>query len=343
MRRFATFPLIVAALAVVAFAPAVAAAPWKLATLVPDGSVWDRALREMSEEFSDATDGRVSLRVYPGGVAGDETDIVRKLRIGQLHAAALTTAGLSEIDEGFSVFSTPLLFQSYDELFGVLEAVEPELRRRLADAGFELLHWGHGGWVHVFSKERVATLADLKGMKLFAWAGDDARVQLFRTSGFQPVALASTDVLTGLQTGLIEAYPTTPLAALSLQWFRQTPHMSEIGLAPLVGAVIVSRRSFDRLDDGDREQIRQIARGYGERLAAEIPEQDEKAVTEMKQRGLTVVPVEDEENWHAAARDFVATSRGDLVPAGLLDTIVGELEALRAALPPRAETTESSP
>ncbi len=305
------------------------AAPLKLATLVPDGSVWDRALKEMGAEFVTATDGRVSFRVYPGGVAGDETDIVRKLRIGQLHAAAVTVAGLAEIDEGFSVFATPLLFESYDELLHVLDRLEPELRRRLDAGGFELLHWGHGGWVHVFSKRPVRTLNDLKAMKLFAWAGDDSRVQLFRESGFHPVALASTDVLTGLQTELIEAYPTPPLAALSLQWFRQTPYMSEIGLAPLIGAVIVSKGSWGRIDETDRRKVREIAARYEDRLAGEIPGQDAKAIEEMRQRGLEVVAVEDPAAWQEAADEFAATSRGDLVPADMLDAVLREIETFR--------------
>jgi TRAP-type transport system periplasmic protein len=319
-----------------AAAPAPAAAQLKLATLVPDGSIWDVALKEMSAEWSQATDGRVSLRIYPGGVAGDEADIVRKMRIGQLHAAELSVSGLNEIDAAFSVFATPLLFESYDELLYVLDKLGPELERRLDAGGFTLVHWGQGGWVRMFSKRPVRTLADAKSMKLFAWAGDDARVQLFRQSGFQPVALASTDILTGLQTGLIDAYPTPPLAALSLQWFRETPYMSEIGLGPLVGAVVVSNRAWAGIPEGDRAALLRIAEGYGKRLATEVPKQDDEAVAEMQRRGLEVVPVQDAAAWRAAAEKFAADSRGGLVPADILDQVQREIAAFRSA---RAEAT----
>ena len=313
-----------------------AASPLKLATLVPDGSIWDRALKEMSSEWGAATDGRVTLRIYPGGVAGDEADIVRKMRIGQLQAAALSVPGLAEIDPAFGVFATPLLFESYDELFHVLEALGPEFERRLAAKGFALAHWGHGGWVHLFSKRPAPTLDAVKGLKMFVVAGDEARVQLWRSSGFQPVALATTDILTGLQTGLIDAYPTPPLAALSLQWFRETPYMAEIGLAPLVGAVIVAERSWTRIDNDDRAALLRIAERYEERLASEIPTQDLLAVEEMKRRGLTVVEVEDEAVWREAAEAFARTARGELVPAEILDAVVAELAAFRRA---RAETS----
>lgn len=306
-----------------------AATQLKLATLVPDGSIWDLALKDLGAEWSRVTDGRVGLRIYPGGVAGDEADIVRKMRIGQLHAAALTISGLAEIDDAFSVFATPLLFESYDELLYVLDKLAPELERRLEAGGFTLVHWGHGGWVRLFSKRAVRSLADAKGMKMFAWAGDDARVQLFRRSGFQPVALASTDILTGLQTGLIEAYPTPPLAALSLQWFRETPYMSEIGLGPLVGAVVVAQRAWAGVDEADRADLLRIAEGYGERLASEVPEQDEQAVAEMQRRGLEVVAVEDAAAWRAAAEKFAADSRGGLVPSDILDRVQSEIASYR--------------
>jgi len=307
-----------------------AAAPLKLATLVPDGSIWDQALKEMSAEWEAATDGRVSLRIYPGGVAGDETDVVRKMRIGQLHAAALTVTGLAAIEPAFGVFATPLLFESYDELFHVLAKLGPDFERRLAAKGFVLIYWGHGGWVHLFSKTPAATLSDVKSLKMFAWAGDDARVQLWRKSGFNPVALASTDIMTGLQTGLIESYPTPPLAALSLQWFRETPYMSDVGLAPLVGAVIVAERSWNKLEESDRDALLDIASRFEERLANEIPNQDAEAIVQMTQRGLTVVEAEDAPAWAEAAGEFARESRGDLVPGDVLDAVLAELAAYRS-------------
>lgn len=315
------------------------AAPLKLATLVPDGSVWDQALKEMGSDWSRATEGRVALRIYPGGVAGDESDIVRKMRIGQLHAAALSVTGLGEIDEAFSVFATPLLFEDYEELDHVLEKLGPELERRLEAKGFVFVHWGHAGWVHLFSKRPARTVADVKAMKMFAWAGDDARVQLWRRSGFQPVALASTDILTGLETGLIESFPTPPLAALSLQWFRETPYMTSIGFAPLIGAVIVSKKSWDRISAEDRGRLLAIAERYEARLADEIPRQDRQAIEEMAQRGLEVVPVEDPAAWERAAADFVRGSRGELVPVDIFDAVQEALAEYRA----RASKADESP
>ena len=214
----------------------------KLATLVPGGSVWDKALKSMGSGWKRETEGRVSLRIYPGGVAGDEPDVLRKMRIGQLHAGTFTVRGLIEIDDSFEALAIPLFYDSYDEFFYVLRKVEAELRKRTRAKGYELIQWGHGGWVHVFSAKPVASVDDLRKLKLFVSAGDDKVVQWWRGRGFRPVALAMTDIMTGLHTGMIELLPTTPLAALSLQWFRHTPYMLDVPLTPLIGATVISNR-----------------------------------------------------------------------------------------------------
>lgn len=311
---------------------AMAATTVKMATLVPDGSVWDRALKEMGARWQADTGGDVRLRIYAGGVAGDEPDIVRKMRIGQLHAAALTVAGLSTIDEAFDVFQVPMFFESYDELFHVLAAIRPTLEARLEERGFVLLNWGHGGWVHLFSKQPVREVDDLRQQKIFSWSGDEAMFRLWRQNGFQPVSLAATDILTGLQTGMIEALPTTPLAALSLQWFRQTPHMQDIGLAPLVGATVVTKKIWDRIGTAHQGALRAAAAVLEKTLETEVPDQDARAVEQMKERGLTVTEIGDATvaRWREIAETFAASQRERVEAKDVLDLARAARDAFRA-------------
>lgn len=304
----------------------------KLATLVPEGSVWDRILRQMGSDWAEATDGRVRLRLYPGGVAGDEPDVLRKMRIGQLHAGTFTVAGLSEVDDAFNLFEIPFFFRSYDELFYVLEKMTPYFAQRLEENGYVLIHWGNGGWVHFFTAKRAASVEEMRKLKIFVWAGNDHASQWWKSRGFQPIPLAYTDILTGLQTGMIEAAPTTPLAALSLQWFRLTPYMPDMGLAPLAGATVVSKRAWNRISEADRAHLLAIARETGARLQEEIPEQDRRAVEEMVKRGLTVVPVEGTEHeaaWRQVAEAFAASMRGSTVPEETYELALGHLEEYR--------------
>ncbi len=302
--------------------PAAAQAPQvvKLATLVPDGSVWDKALREMGAEWATSTQNRVTLRVYPGGVAGDEPDVVRKIRIGQLQAAAVTTAGLASIDPAFHLFNIPMFFDSYPELYATLQALEPALKQRLEAKGFVLLNWGHGGWVYFFTKNPAESVDGLKKAKLFVWAGDDQMVQQWKSLGFQPVALAATDIMTGLQTGMIDAYPTTPLLGLSLQWYKMTPNMVGLGMAPLVGGLVVSKSAWAKISDADRAKLLAAGQRMEHRLQVEVPRQDTTAVREMEKRGLKVVKVSpaNTAQFRAAAEQFAAGIPGSRVPPEVL-------------------------
>ena len=289
-RRWITIALIAAG--VLAGGAALARTTLKLATLAPDGSVWHEGLMEMGVVWSEATGGEGMMRVYPGGVAGDEPDMVRKMRTGQLQAASLTASGLMKIDGAFAVFSMPLFYESYDQMWYVADALEPVMRARLEERGFVLVNWGLGGWVHIFTKRPISRVEDLKKVKMFASAGDDDWVQLWKGRGYEPVPLAMTDIQTGLQTGLIEGLPTTPLAALSLQWFRHVPHMYETGLAPLIGATIVTTKAWERMSEAERDALLSAGKALEARLRREVPGQDLKAIEEMKKRGLTVTPAD---------------------------------------------------
>lgn len=308
----------------------------KLATLAPDRSVWANVLSEMAAEWKEATQGRVTLRIYPGSVAGDDPDIVRKMRIGQLHAGTLTQTGLSEIDTAFNIFNTPLFFRSYDEYFYVLEQLEPELEKILNDRGFELLHWGHGGWIHLFATKPVHSVDDLKGLKLFVWAGSDKLVRWWRDAGYKPVPLAFPDVTMGFQTGMLESMPNTPLAALSFQNYRSTPYMLGMGFAPFIGATLVTTKAWGRIDAADREAITESVDKAAERFRTEVPEQDTMAIAQMEKRGLTVVSVDDPamlQQWRAEAEKFAAAMREDFVPVDIYDLAVEARQRYRDANP----------
>jgi len=298
----------------------------KLGTAAPDGSVWHRELQEMAATWGRETGGAVTLRVYAGSVAGDEPDMVRKIRLGQLQAASISVIGLSRIDKAFEVFAIPMFYESYDELFFVMDALEPVMAQRVAERGFVFLGWGLAGWARLFTKSPVRTVDDLRDLKMFASAGDDSWVQYWKNNGFRPVPLAVTDILTGLQTGLIDGLPTTPLAALMLQWYRHTPYMIDIDLAPLIGATIVGDKAWDRIPAEARPTLIASAQELEEVLRREIPKQDDEAVREMTQRGLKVLsPTEAEErvdSWRKLAEELARDMRGAMVPTDVYDSAV---------------------
>ncbi len=332
--RLVLFALVALALS---RAPLAQTAAIKLATVVPDGSIWDKAIKQMGADWSKATDGRVSLTVFSGGSQGDEPTVLRKMRLNALQGASLTVVGLSTIDWSFNVFDIPFFFQSYDELNAVIDKLTPLLKQRAEAKGFVLVHWGHGGWLQVFSKNPVQTVADLKTAKLYTSAGDDKMTQWYKANGFQPRAMAMTDVLTGLTTGMLDAMPTPPLAAMAFQWYKQTPYMLDIGLSPLVGATVLTKKTWDSLSAADRAKVSEIASGVEKQLQVDVPKGDSLAIMLMSNQGLKVTKANGPE-WQQMADSLAKTMRGQMVPPDVFDLALKERDAFRqrkAPVPPK--------
>jgi len=304
----------------------------RLATLVPDGSIWDKNLKLMASEWTKLSGGRVGVNIFPSGALGDEPEVVRRMRFDNPQAAALTVVGLSEIDDAFNVFSMPFFFESYEELYAVIGRMAPTLSQRLDQKNLVLVAWGHGGWAQIFTTKPVKTLADLRQIKLFTSAGDERMVQWYKTNGFQPRALAMTDILTGLTSGMIEGLPAPPTAANAFQWFRQTKYMLNVGIAPVVGAVVVTKKTWSAIGEADRAKFLETARTMESRLEVEIPKQDSASIEEMKKRGLVVTTAEGPE-WRTIAQTFATSMRGVMVPPDIYDMAVKERDAYRQKKP----------
>jgi TRAP-type transport system periplasmic protein len=290
----------------------------KLATVVPDGSIWDKNLKQMADEWKQATDGRVNVTVYGGGSQGDESTVLRKMRLDALQAASFTAVGLGTIDSAFNVFDIPFFFESYDELNYVTDKLTPAIKKKIEPKGFVLLNWGHGGWTQVFTKKPVQTVDDLRKVKLYTSAGNDRMVQWFKSNGFEPRAMAMTDIMTGLTTGMIDGLPTPPLAAMFFQWYKQTPYMLDIGLAPIVGATVVTTKTWKSISDADKPKLLAAAEGVEQRLRVDVPKQDQSSIETMTKAGLTVTKATGPE-WKTQLDSLAKTMRGEMVPADIFD------------------------
>ncbi len=317
---------LVLALSVLLIAPAAQAAPIvvKLATVAPEGSLWHLMVKDMAERWRQASEGRVVVRIFPGGIAGDEGDVVRKMRIGQLQAAAVTKGALQDIDPAAMALMIPMLYASYAELDYVRNQLAPELESRMAAKGFVVLNWGDAGWVHIFAKRPVVRPDDLKARKLFVWAGDSVTLDLYRGAGMNAVPLAVTDVLPGLQAGLIDAFDTTPLAALAFQWFAKAPHMTDLKWAPLVGATVIARATWERIPADLRPALLTAAREAAAARRDDIRRMEGEAVGVMQKYGLQVVAVTPEARaqWQRSAEEVYPVLRGKLVPPEYFDAAV---------------------
>jgi len=300
----------------------------KLGTIAPDGSPWLDAIRGMAEEWKAATGGKLEFRIYPGGVVGDDPDMVRKMRIGQLQAAALSNTGLYDIAHEMQALQMPMMITSYEELDYVRDRMAPKLEAILEAKGFKVLNWGDAGWIHFFSQQPLLRPADLKPMRLWVWAGYPAYVEAWKDGGYHPVELASTDILTGLQAGLINAFPAPPLLALANQWFGVAKQMCDVKWAPALGATVITTKAWQTIDPGVREKLLASSREAGLRLRGEVRKLDDEAIAAMVKRGLVVnhIPPEGVAEFERVAIDSAYPKLiGHVVPA----EIVAEVQKLR--------------
>jgi TRAP-type C4-dicarboxylate transport system substrate-binding protein len=304
----------------------------RLGTLAPRGTSWHRSLLQMGEKWRAAQGPGSAFIVYTDGSQGGEADMVRRMRVGQLNAALLSVVGLTEIDDSVAALQKmPLVFRSWEEVDHVRDKLRPGLEKRFLEKGFVVLFWGDAGWVRFFSKEPAVRPADYRRMKVFAWAGDNPQVDIMKALGYQPVVLEISDILPGLQTGMINMVPSTPFYALVGQFYGHAPHMLEMNWVPIVGAVVVTRKAWESMSPAAQGALREAAEKTGAELRAISRRENEESVEAMKKRGLKVQALtpEIEAEWRAVAEQAYPFIRGRMVPAELFDEVQRVLREYR--------------
>ncbi len=304
--------------------PLTAAQRIRLGTLAPKGSSYYNEINQMGRDWTKETRRAISLTIYPDGRMGGEAQMVRRMRVGQLQAGLLTAVGLTEIEPTVSgLQNLPLMFDSLEEVDHIAKKLQPRLEDQLQKKGFKVLFWVNAGWVHFFSKAPVTTPDDLRKLKIFTWAGSPEVVEVYQSARFTPVPLETKDILPGLQTGLISAVPLPPFLANASQVDTRAPHMLDLKWAPLVGAAVITTKTWDRLDGATRNKAMEIAQAAGKRIQAIGRNESTQAIEAMKKRGLTVHPVDDatKQLWKQAAAESYDKIRGTIVPADTYDQV----------------------
>jgi TRAP-type C4-dicarboxylate transport system substrate-binding protein len=271
----------------------------KLGSLAPGGSPWEVGLRRIAADWERISGGTLTLKIYSGGIAGDEPDMVRKMRIGTLNAAAITVSGLQGIFKGFKTLSYPLLIRNDDELSYVLEKMKPYFTEELSKRGFRVVMWSPGGWVYLFTRRPVVWPADLRSQKLWVWSADPDEIVAYNRAGFQTVTLSATDLMTSLQGGMADALATSPLLAASNQWFGVVSNMTTLKLGPLWGATVITEKVWSQVPADMQPKLIEAAQKVADSLAPELIKADSQAIAVMKKYGLTInkVTPQAEKEW----------------------------------------------
>ena len=295
-----------------------AAQELKIATLAPEGSDWMVAMRAGAGEIEQRSEGRVNFKFYGGGVQGNDNQVRRKMRIGQVHGGTFTSGTIHHFDPSAQLYSMPMVFNNFNEVMYVRAHLDPKIRQRLEDRGFVNFGFTGAGFGYLMSQEPVRTLADMEGEKTWVQEGDTVAYAAFKSLGISPVTMPLTDVLTGLQTGLLDSASISPVGALVLQWHTKLRYISNLPLAYVYGTLLIDRRPFSRLSPADQALVREVMERIYSSLDGKSNADNESSLRALQGSGLQLIEPDREEV--ARWREVVFASNREQVRQGAVDS-----------------------
>jgi TRAP-type C4-dicarboxylate transport system substrate-binding protein len=304
----------------------------KFATVAPEGSTWMITMKELEKTISEKTQGRIAFRVYAGGVAGDELDVLRKIRIGQLQSAAFSGVGFGQILPSVRVLDLPFLFRNDKEVDLVLKEMEGFFAEQFRQKGFELLSWAEVGNVHLFSQQPIRKVSDLAKLKVWAWTGDPIAKETFSAMGTNPIPLAITDVTTALNTGMIDTVYAPPLGAIALQWNLYVKYMTSLPLAHSTGAVLISKNFAQKIPPEYFKIMKDEFHRSMDRLTLELRKQTQESLALLEKGGIKILPMPsgaDLQEFYKVHEQVAQALTGRLYSRDVLDKVYGLLKKNR--------------
>jgi len=291
----------------------------RYATIAPGGSSFGKILKAWGRSLSKETEGRVDLRYYSGGSQGDERDFIRKMRAGQMDAAGVTTVGLGIIVRPAMVLSAPGVIETYEELGRVREKMNGRFEKMFEEAGFVLLAWSDAGRGRIMSTLPIVKPADLKAARPWAWKDDPIFSEFLKVVGANAVRLGVPEVYGALQTKMVDVVPSSPIAAVALQWYTKLKYMSKDSFGIILGASIVKKEKFDQLSPGDQKILLDTGKRAARALDKVVRRDDAKAYDVLLQRGIELVDTGPHRaEWEKAAKETRDRLTGRIFSKSLL-------------------------
>jgi TRAP-type C4-dicarboxylate transport system substrate-binding protein len=303
----------------------------KMGTLAPEGSSWMKTFNTLNTEVMKKTENKVQFRVYPGGVLGDEMDMLRKLKIGQIQGVALTSAGLSTLFKEMDVLQIPFLFQTYEEVDSVLKKTDSFFRKGFEDNGYVFLGWSEAGFVYLMSTLPISSVADLRKAKVWIWEESPMSKAIFDEAGVKAIPLTVPDVLVGLQTGLVDVVYVPPTGAISLQWFTKIKYMTDVPLVYLAGGVVVKKDIFKQIPQTSQNFILESYQQHLEQLKTITRNENRDAVKVMVKNGVKIItPTKDQvDEYKRLSNKAMGHISGQTFSKKVLDEVTSLLESYR--------------
>jgi TRAP-type C4-dicarboxylate transport system substrate-binding protein len=267
---------------------------FKIASLAPEGSVWVNAFKDFAQEVTNKTNGEIAFRIYPGGIMGDDRAMYRKMRVGQLHGGGFTMTGISEIVPDFRIMAIPFLFHSYEEVDHVSAQLQSLFKQRFSANGLQLLAMTEVGFVYTFSTSPRVTVKDLQQAKTWAPTDDPLTAAFLNELNISPITLSIPDVLSSLQTGLIDTAFNSLYGSIILQWFTKAPYVTDQPYGYAYGGFILSNKAIEKLSDEQADIIKTTAEKYFPELISKTRESNRDSRAVLEKHGVNFVKTTDD-------------------------------------------------
>ncbi len=303
----------------------------KFATVAPEGSTWINMMKEYDRVVQERTGGEIKFKIYAGARRGDEKDVIRKISLGQLHAGGFSGFGLGMVNPEARVMDLPFLFRSYEEVDYVLEKIYADLESSFEKSGYVLLGWAEVGFIYIFSTKPIREIEDIKKSKMWVWEGDKLVEVTFKEFGVSPIPLPLQEVFPSLQTGLIDSYYNSPLAAIQLQWSTKTKYMTQVPLADASGALLISKKVFDKLSPEHQVILKSEGQRHMRKLVEITRGDNVEAIKALQKRGIEVVEFAEKDRKGFEGKGVIVREKlaGELFSKEILDKVLGALKEYR--------------
>ncbi|HUX50042.1 MAG TPA: TRAP transporter substrate-binding protein DctP [Spirochaetia bacterium] len=325
-------PMLILALMIAATGLSAQSLQIKLASVAPENSPYGTALNQLANNWERLSGGTVQVVIYPNGIAGDQSDMLRKMRIGQLQGGIFASTGLTTVAKAALAVSVPFLIRNEAHLASAMQALRPILNRDAESKGLTAVAWADVGWMYLFSRTPVKTPEQAKALRLAVPPDQQSLIEAFKALGYRPVPVDIPETLTALNSGLVDAFFASPSLAAGYQWFAVAPYLVDMRIAPVIGAILVDTATWRRLPAELRTQFVASARKTEIELQKALAALDEKAITIMQGYGLKVLPVSDAEKsaWQNELQEHEHAIIGPVFDRSIVELIKNSMEKVGA-------------
>lgn len=303
----------------------------KMATIAPEGSSWMNIMHQFDEEIGDLTKGQIKFKIYPNGVQGDELNMIRKMKLGQIHSASFTGVGLGEIVPEVRILDVPFLFKNKQEVEYIYNVLFEELQQKFIKKGFFIVGFAEVGFIYLFTENKINTLQDLQNTKMWLWKTDPLARTAFDILNIPAIPLDITDVYTSLQTGLVNGFYISPYGALALQWFTHTQNMLSTPLTHSIGAVLITTKKLNSIPKESRQIFIEKTREYLHKIIIKGRNENRESIIALREAGVQISPANQllQDKFDKAGIQTREKMVGKLYSKKFLDKVINLLEEYR--------------